>query len=184
MRTGDDNGREEEEDWFAEEEQWQDQPTMEKAASRGEGLRLPPPGSPERRRLVLVSVLAGLLLLVIVAAVLASGDDDADPATTTTPAAGTEPTTTTTPATGTGAQPALVPTGEPLAQGDSGPRVRALQRALNQLGYDVGQPDGQFGPGTAEAVRAFQGDAGLEADGIAGQETIQAINQELREQGG
>jgi hypothetical protein len=183
MSTRDENGREDE-DWFADQEEWQDEPTREQARPRGDGFRLPPPGSPERRRLVLVAVLAALVLLVIIAAVLASGgDDEAEPVTTSPAATDTAPATTTGP-TGTGGQAALVPAGEPLAQGDSGPRVRALQRALNQLGYDVGQPDGQFGPGTAQAVRSFQEDAGLDADGVAGQQTIQAINQELRGQGG
>ena len=184
MSTRDEDGREDE-DWFDDQEEWQDEPTREQAGRRGDGFQLPPPGSPERRRLVLVAVLAGLVLLVIIAAVLASGgdDDEAEPTAPTTQATDTAPATTTTGA-GAGGQAALVPAGEPLTQGDSGARVRRLQRALNQLGYDVGQPDGEYGPGTAQAVRSFQGDAGLDADGVAGQETIQAINQALREQGG
>jgi Putative peptidoglycan binding domain len=182
MSTRDENGREDE-DWFDDQEEWQDEPTREKARPRGDGFQLPPPGSPERRRLVLVAVLAGLVLLVIIAAVLASGgdDDEAEPANPTTQAADTAPATTTAP--GAGGQVALVPAGAPLAQGDSGPRVRRLQRALNELGYAVGQPDGQYGPATAQAVRSFQEDAGLDADGIAGQQTIQDINQALREGG-
>jgi len=39
-----------------------------------------------------------------------------------------------------------------------------LQEALNRLGYDVGRPDGQIGPKTTAAIRAFQRKVGLPAD--------------------
>jgi hypothetical protein len=195
MRDRDDDGRQSE-DWFAEEE-WEDEPTEERARPRGDGPHLPPPGSPERRRLILVAVLAALVLLVVVAAVLASGDDDGEagptptppPATETGPATGTTATDTgtgtggTDTGTGTGGQANQVPANQTLAEDDSGPAVRALQEALNELGYDVGQPDGDFGPATAEAVRAFQESVGLPADGIAGPQTLRAINQALAQQG-
>lgn len=39
-------------------------------------------------------------------------------------------------------------------------------------GYAV---DGDFGPRTEEAVKAFQGDHGLAGDGIAGPQTWEAL---------
>lgn len=44
--------------------------------------------------------------------------------------------------------------------------VMALQIALNQRGFDSGTPDGQMGPATRGALRAFQRSAGLPADGF------------------
>jgi len=41
-----------------------------------------------------------------------------------------------------------------------------LQTLLNGLGYDAGSPDGLFGSKTRGAVRAFQGEQGLAADGF------------------
>lgn len=42
----------------------------------------------------------------------------------------------------------------------------ALQAALNRRGFDSGAPDGQFGPATRTALRAFQRSQGLPADGF------------------
>ena len=41
----------------------------------------------------------------------------------------------------------------------------ALQTALNRRGFDSGTPDGQMGPATRQALRAFQRSVGLPADG-------------------
>ena len=72
--------------------------------------------------------------------------------------------------------------GDTLSEGDSGPRVRRLQRALAELGHDV-TADGEFGPGTSAAVQSFQEEAGLQADGVVGSATVQAINEALAERG-
>lgn len=48
--------------------------------------------------------------------------------------------------------------------------VLTLQARLKELGYQDGKPDGIYGDGTVEAVKAFQRKAGLKADGIAGVE--------------
>lgn len=69
--------------------------------------------------------------------------------------------------------------GETLREGDSGERVSQLQAALAALGYDPGKADGTYGARTAAAVGAFQKEKGLEADGIAGAATVQAINEAL-----
>jgi peptidoglycan L-alanyl-D-glutamate endopeptidase CwlK len=62
-----------------------------------------------------------------------------------------------------------------LQNGSQGPDVNRLQQALNAAGFNVGQPDGAFGPATEAAVRAFQKAKGLSADGVAGVMTKAAL---------
>lgn len=52
-----------------------------------------------------------------------------------------------------------------------GEQVTALQKALKAKGIDPGSIDGVFGPHTEAAVRAFQLQSGLVADGEAGKLT-------------
>lgn len=47
--------------------------------------------------------------------------------------------------------------------------VQAIQRKLNELGYDPGTADGLMGRGTRSAIIAFQQDRGLAASGLADQ---------------
>ena len=56
-----------------------------------------------------------------------------------------------------------------------GADVRTLQGALNVLGFACGAPDGIFGAFTERAVGEFQSNVGLPHDGIAGPETVRAI---------
>jgi peptidoglycan hydrolase-like protein with peptidoglycan-binding domain len=56
-----------------------------------------------------------------------------------------------------------------------GADVRLLQGALNVLGFACGEPDGIFGAFTERAVAEFQANVQLPVDGIAGPETIAAI---------
>ena len=60
-----------------------------------------------------------------------------------------------------------------LAQGDVGPSVAALQAALHFRKYAIGAAgiDGDFGPATEAAVKNYQGQNGLEADGEVGSQT-------------
>lgn len=69
-----------------------------------------------------------------------------------------------------------------LSMGSSGTRVRELQENLITLGYDCGRcgADGIFGNGTVIAVKKFQHDNGLGADGIAGRLTRAAIEKALK----
>jgi len=53
--------------------------------------------------------------------------------------------------------------------------VEGLQLALNQRGYDAGEPDGVLGPATRDAVRAYQRDAGLISDGFPDQGLLQRL---------
>ena len=58
-----------------------------------------------------------------------------------------------------------------LHTGSQGEKVWKLQERLQALGYYTDAVDGQFGPGTRDAVIAFQKNNGLDADGYAGEET-------------
>lgn len=62
-----------------------------------------------------------------------------------------------------------------MGYGASGESVVQLQQRLQQLGYYTGAVDGQYGNGTAEAVKIFQSQNGLSADGIAGEKTIHIL---------
>ena len=70
------------------------------------------------------------------------------------------------------AQPTAPPV---LRTGSKGQEVKDLQSRLAGLGYYTGEIDGEFGPGTKEAVTAFQKANGLEADGIVGEETSKLL---------
>lgn len=62
-----------------------------------------------------------------------------------------------------------------LRRGDTGERVVKLQKDLTALGFRPGRADGLFGSQTEQAVMAFQREANLGADGIAGPRTLQAL---------
>jgi Putative peptidoglycan binding domain len=66
-----------------------------------------------------------------------------------------------------------------LATGAIGERVRQLQAGLAQLGFEVGDIDGEFGPITSGAVSAFQAAQGLPPTGIADQVTQQVLARAL-----
>ena len=62
-----------------------------------------------------------------------------------------------------------------LKLGSSGSDVKNLQQKLKDLGFDPKGVDGNFGPGTKAAVIAFQKSKGLHADGVAGPQTLSAL---------
>ena len=68
------------------------------------------------------------------------------------------------------------PTTGALKKGQSGNRVAAMQTKLKALGYDPGPADGKFGDKTDSAVRKFQTDKKLAVDGIAGNQTLSALD--------
>lgn len=65
-----------------------------------------------------------------------------------------------------------------VREGSRGNAVRAVQRYLNI------EADGEFGAGTASAVRSFQSRSGLSADGVVGPNTWQALVAGVQSGGG
>ena len=66
-----------------------------------------------------------------------------------------------------------------IRRGSTGTEVAYVQSILADLGYDLGSAgiDGDFGRKTEEAVKAFQKANGLNADGVVGPLTYQALEQ-------
>ncbi len=65
-----------------------------------------------------------------------------------------------------------------INRGDKGPAVILLQGMLQKLGHAI-KADGVFGEATEGAVRAFQQGAEVDVDGKVGEETANALVQEL-----
>lgn len=61
----------------------------------------------------------------------------------------------------------------------SSDRIKKVQLALTQAGFDPGPIDGELGPRTDQALRAFQKAQGLEPDGIVGVKTWTALSEYL-----
>ena len=62
-----------------------------------------------------------------------------------------------------------------LRQGSTGEKVKQVQQRLKNWGYYKGSIDGIYGSGTVRAVRAFQQNNKLTADGIVGAATAAKI---------
>ena len=75
------------------------------------------------------------------------------------------------------ADPANTPTPTQLLLklGAKSEEVTKLQTKLMELGYLTGEADGQYGQATAQAVKLFQAQLGLAADGVAGSATLTAL---------
>jgi peptidoglycan hydrolase-like protein with peptidoglycan-binding domain len=71
--------------------------------------------------------------------------------------------------------PAMVLGNRLLKRGSKGVDVRMLQEALNRLGFDSGEADGDFGPLTEAAVRKMQDAADIETDGKYGEKSHTAL---------
>ncbi|GAA0777853.1 hypothetical protein E1180_17195 [Roseibium denhamense] len=54
--------------------------------------------------------------------------------------------------------------------------IRQAQEKLNYLGFDTGSPDGQMGPRTRSAIRAFQRSLGLPETGTVDRRLIEELN--------
>ena len=125
----------------------------------------------------LLALLAGLVVLstgVVAAYATQRTDDDraSGPAPTsqtsepgpTVPPTTAEPTTTTT-----------EPPATAFQRGDTGIYVELLQQRLYDLGYFLPERSGTYDEGTAHAVMAFQKLHGLARDGVAGPQTLGAL---------
>ncbi|MFW5734232.1 MAG: lytic murein transglycosylase [Oceanidesulfovibrio sp.] len=62
-------------------------------------------------------------------------------------------------------------------------RVRAIQEDLGELGYAPGKADGKYGPNTEQAIRRYQRDHGLEADGLATRELREHVRETMQQRG-
>lgn len=73
---------------------------------------------------------------------------------------------------GTASTPTLY---QRIAYGSEGPAVKTVQGILRNLGYYTSDVEGKFGYSTFTAVKKFQTDKGLKADGVVGPETWAAL---------
>ena len=78
-------------------------------------------------------------------------------------------------------QTAALPVDALLRRGDRGEDVKALQRALRHIGYDL-EIDGVFGRITLECVKSFQGSNNLVRDGIVGPLTWRKLQEVARDE--
>jgi peptidoglycan hydrolase-like protein with peptidoglycan-binding domain len=144
------------------------------------------------RRGAAVLVAAGLAAALVLGACSSAGGDEPGPAaggvtstspsttdppttaapTTTEPPTTAAPSTTEAPTTTTRPKPAAPAR---LQSGSKGPAVKALQQRLHELGYQVQEADGQFGPETQHSVVAFQKVNRLGRDGVVGPITRKAL---------
>ncbi len=67
-----------------------------------------------------------------------------------------------------------------LRLGSRGDRVRSMQNALINLGFLKGKADGVFGNMTLASVKAFQSSNKLTVDGIAGRQTLSALENAVK----
>jgi putative peptidoglycan binding protein len=190
-------------DWS--EETRRPSPEPASVAHRAEEVRGGPPSDYEpapgahvaqirRRRIAALAVLGVLFVvaLVIPLVVFSGGGSSAEQTTPPTTAAQTttaaqqtttseQPAVTTTPSTApeTAALQVTLPEGQTLSRGDRGSEVEDLQKALAELGFSPGQPDGIFGANTEAAVIDFQQSNGLTPDGVVGTDTVRLLNAAL-----
>ncbi len=95
---------------------------------------------------------------------------------TPAPAAAVTPSPTAAPSSSPGSSSSsLFGTYDTIRAGNKGDRVKTLQQSLITLGYLSGKADGVFGSQTKNAVKAFQRNNRLTADGVAGKKTLTAI---------
>jgi hypothetical protein len=121
--------------------------------------------APADARAWLPALAAGLVLALVVGigAFAGGGSSDADTdasgadtVTVTTTTAPGVPEGIATPAPETTAVPTAPPLAAPISLGSAGGDVQRVQERLTELGFQPGPADGQFGPGTQQAVWAFK----------------------------
>ena len=65
---------------------------------------------------------------------------------------------------------------KPVVEYKDATTVRIVQQALNDAGYNCGNPDGVVGGKTTEAVTKYQTDKGLTVNGLVTDELLQSLN--------
>jgi peptidoglycan hydrolase-like protein with peptidoglycan-binding domain len=118
---------------------------------------------------ILLAIAGAAAAVALVATACTGGGADRPAAVKARVTRSTSTTSSSTTTTSSTTPPPPAPVG--LRMGASGPEVLALQQKLASLKYDVAA-DGRFGPGTAQAVLAFQKVEGLGRDGVAGPQTM------------
>jgi len=81
-------------------------------------------------------------------------------------------------ATGVLTTPSQVNLGKPVYKSSTGggsSMVRDIQAGLQRLGYNPGAADGRMGPKTSAAIRKYQQDNGMSADGQPSQAVLDSI---------
>ena len=68
-------------------------------------------------------------------------------------------------------------TSAPGAKTNARMSMKQAQQRLNELGFDVGTPDGSAGPRTQNALRTFQQDQGLPVTGRLDQATMRQLSE-------
>lgn len=68
----------------------------------------------------------------------------------------------------------------PTSRGLAVTEVEALQAELKDLGFDAGEIDGQLGPATSRAIRAYQHGRGQVADGFADTELLKELGIDVK----
>lgn len=120
------------------------------------------------------AVAAGVLAVLLVALLSTGGKAERVTPPVTTPPAAAEPLAP--PPVPVEPAAASFATGTLLRKGDRGPEVRRLQESLVALQLTKAKPDGVYGKKTINAVKKFQRQAGLQADGVVGPKTAEALN--------
>jgi cell division septation protein DedD len=128
-----------------------------------------------------VAIIA-LSLLAIIFAILAAAGVFNGTKSTTPPVTvqTTHPTQTLPASTPTNTGPTAEAPAQTLKPGDTGAQVTVLQKALAALHFSPGQPDGDYGPSTQNAVERFQIAHNLGEDGIVGPATLAALRKALQ----
>lgn len=73
--------------------------------------------------------------------------------------------------------------GSSFSLGDTSATILWMQELLKELGYYAAECTGHFGSKTQAAVKQFQADHGLTADGVAGSKTLAALQEAARDNG-
>lgn len=85
-----------------------------------------------------------------------------------------EPTASPTPVPTATPEPTPEPTKAPVEYKDA-TTIRIVQQALNEAGYNCGNPDGIAGSGTTSAITQYQTDKGLTVNGLVTDELVQSL---------